>query len=149
MTGCRIVRVEPSETPEEAPDLRSQISQMLASSAAAWNRGDLEAFLSDYERAPSTTYIGRDGLRLGFEAIRERYAPLFAPRAERDSLRFESLRVRPIGPMYALVTARYVLHSGGAVTSSGPFTLLLNRIEGHWKIVHDHSSSDPTPAPEP
>jgi ketosteroid isomerase-like protein len=68
---------------------------------------------------------------------------LFAPGANRDSLRFESLRVRPLGANHALATARYVLRRGDSVTSSGPFTLILVRTAAGWKIIHDHTNADP------
>lgn len=148
--GCRLVRVSDTGAGgEEDPALRTRIASMLEASAAAWNRGDLEAFMSDYERSTETTYIGSSGRLVGWEAIRDRYAPAFAPGAERDSLRFEALRVRQLGQRHALATARFVLHRDGRVTGSGPFTLVLLRVEGRWRIIHDHSSSDPPPAESP
>jgi uncharacterized protein (TIGR02246 family) len=133
---------------ESDGDIQTQVETMLRESAAAWNRGDLEAFLDDYSRAATTTYIGGGGIVVGWEGIRDRYAPLFATDAERDSLRFESLRARHLGALYVLVTARWVLYRGDTVTASGPFTLIVRRVSGGWKIIHDHSSSDPAPAEE-
>ena len=43
----------------------------------------------------------------------------------------------------ALCTARFALHSGGAVVASGPFTLILQKRGDRWQILHDHTSSDP------
>lgn len=147
VSGCRLVRVsDTGAEDEEATDLHVQIGEMLADAADAWNRGDLAAFMADYERSPATTYIGSRGLLVGWDAIHDRYAPLFAPGAERDSLRFDALRVRPLGQRHALATARYVLRLDDRVTGSGPFTLVLLRVEGRWRIIHDHSSSDPPPA---
>lgn len=141
--GCRLIRVpDPGTEGEEPPGLRTQVASMLASAAAAWNRGDLEAFMADYERSPNTTYIGSDGLIVGWEGIRDRYAPAFGPGAERDSLRLETRRVRTLGQRHALALGRYVLHRDGRVTGSGPFTLVLLRVEGRWNIVHDHTSSE-------
>ncbi len=145
--GCRLVRVsEAGPEAEESPALREQIASMLQAAAAAWNRGDLEAFMADYRRSPNTTYIGSAGLVVGWDAIWQRYAPAFAPGAERDSLRFEALRVRSLGQRHALATFRYVLEREGDVTGSGPVTLVLLGIEGRWTIIHDHSSSDPVDA---
>jgi ketosteroid isomerase-like protein len=48
-----------------------------------------------------------------------------------------------LGADVALLTARYVLHRGGATTSSGPFTLVMQRQSDGWRILHDHTSSDP------
>lgn len=139
--------VEPAERAEleraaSGPGLEERVRTALVASADAWNRGDLEGFLSVYLQSPRTTYVGDGGLRVGHEAIRRRYAPLFAPGAERDSLRFEDLRVRTVGEDVAVGVARWVLHRGGEVTGAGPFTMVLRRVEGTWKIVHDHSSSD-------
>jgi ketosteroid isomerase-like protein len=36
-----------------------------------------------------------------------------------------------------------VLALGGATTSSGPFTLVMEHQANGWKILHDHTSSDP------
>ncbi len=138
--ACRI-EVEP----DEDMSLEASMQRMLAASADAWNRGDLEAFLSDYLDAPSTTYVGSRGLVSGLEGIREAYAPSFASGARRDSLRFEDLRVRPLPPLAGIVTARWILHRGDEVTASGPFTLVVRRVGTGWKIIHDHSSSDPQP----
>jgi len=46
-------------------------------------------------------------------------------------------------PDHILATARYVLHRGDSVTGSGPFTLILERREDTWKIIHDHTNADP------
>ena len=75
--------------------------------------------------------------------IRGVYAPRFAPGGKRDSLHFEELEVRPLSATLALVTARFILQRNGAITSSGPFTLVMESRPEGWKILHDHSSSDP------
>ena len=50
-----------------------EIRAMLKHSEAAWNRGDLPAFASDYEDAPTTTFVGREVTRGGVDAILARY----------------------------------------------------------------------------
>lgn len=141
LSGCRI-EVEP----EEDVSLEPYVAQMLETSAAAWNRGDLETFLADYQDAPSTTFVASDGVLSGVEMIRGHYAASFGPGAERDSLRFESIQVRTLTPMIGIVTARWVLHDQGVIRASGPFTLVMRLTRSGWKITHDHSSSDPAPA---
>ncbi len=78
----------------------------------------------------------------GYDQIRERYESWFEPDAERDSLSFEDLEARRLGAMYSLVTGRWLIHTGEEVAASGPFSLVLRRVEGGWKIIHDHSSTD-------
>jgi uncharacterized protein (TIGR02246 family) len=126
-----------------AATLTTEIVSQLDRAAADWNRGDLEAFLSDYAAESTTTFVDGRRARHGFDFIRQNYAPRFAPGARRDRLHFEEVEVRPLSPDLALVTARFVLDRGGTVTASGPFTLVMERRPAGWRILHDHSSSDP------
>ena len=146
--ACRIEGGAPTAGADTIPGVETQVERMLYRSAEAWNRGDLDGFMDDYLRSPTATYLGGSGLVAGWEAIRARYAPLFQAGAVRDSLRFERVAVRPLGDEYALATARYLLFRAGAVTASGPFTLVLQRTGEGWKIVHDQSASDPPVADE-
>lgn len=136
----------PEPAPSPSPD-RIRVSQeivvQLNRAASDWNRGDLEGFLSDYAPESTTTFIDGRRARHGFEFIRHNYERWFAPGAPRDSLHFEEVEVRPLTPSLALVTARYILQRGQVVTASGPFTLVMQRRPEGWKILHDHSSSDP------
>jgi ketosteroid isomerase-like protein len=103
----------------------------------------LDAFVSDYAPESTTTFVDGRRARHGFDFIRKNYAPRFAPGARRDSLHFEEVEVRRLSPILALVTARYILQGGGRTSASGPFTLVMERRAEGWKILHDHSSSDP------
>ncbi|MFQ5890888.1 MAG: YybH family protein [Gemmatimonadota bacterium] len=143
--GCWLER-RPAASPDAAQlALYTAIEEMLAEAAEAWNRGELEGFMDGYLQSPLTTYIGSSGLVVGFDSIRARFTGFFEPGAERGHLAFEALRVRRLGAEHALATARYILRRDEGVTSSGPFTLVLRRVEGKWKIIHDQTSSDPTP----
>lgn len=142
--GCWVERVpeerrEPGSEPEPvAAD--SAVPVLLRESASGWNAGDLSAFLAPYRRDSAVTYIGGGGLRRGFEELRERYSPLFGAGARRDSLRFDRLRTRSLGDDHALTTGRYVLYRDGESTETGLFTLVWSRLDGRWRILHDHSS---------
>jgi len=146
--GCTIEPATPGADPgDEDPEFLAQIQDILAAQSEAWNRGDLDGFMAAYERSPETTYIGAPGLVTGFDAIHGRYESHFAPGAERDSLSFTDLAARELDPRFGIATARYVLTRGDSITSTGPFTLVVMRVEGAWKIVHDQSAADPPPVP--
>lgn len=117
-----------------------EICAMLARAAENWNRGDLDAFLSDYMPGEQTTFIGRTGVLHGLDAIRGVYASRFAPGAVRDSLSFEKLEVDLLAPNVANAIAYYVLSRGDSTVARGPTSLVMRRVEGRWRIVHDHSS---------
>ena len=141
VAACRI-EVEPEEDTSLEPTARA----LLERSAADWNRGDLNAFLADYQDAPATTLVFGEDVFSGLDEIRAHYAPSFAPGAERDSLRFEAVRVRSLSPLIGIVTARWIRGAKGVTTDSGPLTLVMRRTGTGWKITHNHTSSDPSPA---
>jgi uncharacterized protein (TIGR02246 family) len=143
LAGCRIGGQLPSAGRDTSSTLTAQVTGQLHRAAGDWNRGDLEAFLSDYASDSSTTFVDGRRARRGIAFIRQNYAPRFAPRARRDSLHFEEIAARRLSPTLALVTARFILMRGDSVTASGPFTLVMEQQTAGWKIIHDHSSSDP------
>lgn len=113
---------------------------LLDRGARAWNRGDLEAFMSDYMNSPRTAYVTTNGVVHGKAAIRERYAPRFAPRPLRDSLAFENVEADPINNDAMHVIAWYKLMRGDSVIARGPTSLLVVRDGPRWVILKDHSS---------
>lgn len=129
---------------DERAARRGEIATMLDRAASNWNRGDLAAFVDDYLPGSETTFIGSRGVLRGAEAIRAAYAPRFAPGGVRDSLSFELVDVDPLTPDVTNVIATYILmrHVGGrdSLTGRGPTSLLMRRVDGRWRIVHDHSS---------
>lgn len=125
------------------PDPTPAVRDLLTRSAEAWNRDDLDAFLVHYADDTSTTFVAGGRVHHGFEWIRTNYAPGFDADTPRDSLRFEAVEAKALGDDFVLATARYVLHRAGAVTSAGPFTIVLQQRQGQWKIIHDHTSRDP------
>ena len=131
-------------SPAARASIRAELEAMLARAAANWNRGDLDAFMEDYLPGDSTTFVGGTRLLRGPAAIRASYAPLFTGQAVRDSLSFAILDVDPLAPGIANLIGQYTLvrRVGGrdSVTSRGPTSLLVKRIDGRWRIVHDHSS---------
>ncbi len=119
---------------------------MLRRSAAAWNRGDLPGFMSDYARDSLTSYVSGGHVQYGWQKLFDRYqAYYFSPGKSRDSLSFEEVRVRPLTMDLAYATARFQLHRGDSLVASGPFTLILQKQGDRWQILHDHTSPDPKP----
>ena len=130
ITACRVERHEPAPDIEGA---RLGVQAMLDHGAATWNAGDLDGFISDYV-ADATFVTGRGVIR-GADSIKARYGPRFAPGGVRDSLVFRDLQVDLLGPDVANAIATWVLMRGDSVTSSGPTSLVVRKVEGRWRIV--------------
>ncbi len=127
-------------TPAPVADPTPELRTLLDQSARAWNAGDLDGFMVTYAQDSATTFMTAQGPIYGYDAIRARYAPRFQPGAERDSLRFTDLVVRPLDAEYAIATARYVLEQGDSVTATGPFTVVLRHEPDGWRMIHDHTT---------
>ena len=114
----------------------------MHASAAAWNRGDVDGFLAPYLHAPELTFVGSSGLVRGFDTLRARYGAGYFDEGLPDRLRFTDLEIRALSEGHALMLGRYVLEerTGGAVTSTGIFTLVWGRTAAGWRILHDHTS---------
>lgn len=123
-----------------------EIGAMLQRSAADWNRGDLAGFMSDYAKDSLTSYMSDGHVQYGWQPLYDRYQRnYFAAGKSRDSLSFDELRVRMLTPALAYATARFKLSRRDSVVASGPFTLVLQRQGDRWRILHDHTASDPKP----
>ncbi|HEX7051075.1 MAG TPA: hypothetical protein VF188_12780 [Longimicrobiales bacterium] len=62
-----------ADEPAPAGTAAADITAMLEASAEAWNRGDLDGFLRDYQSARTTTFVGGSGIVRGPDEIRRRY----------------------------------------------------------------------------
>ena len=107
-------------------------------SAGEWNRGNLEGFIAPY--AQESTFMTAAG-PVGRVHMVERYrTKYFAADRPLQTLRFDELAVRVLGPDHALMTGRFQLTGGGLPDQSGRFTLVWLRTGDSWRILHDHSS---------
>jgi ketosteroid isomerase-like protein len=125
-----------------AADEPRAITTELEREAADWNRGDLDGYLSGYERAPSTMMIGKSQLYRGWDAIAAMYRAHYGDRARMGRLSFSELEVRLLSPEYGLAVGRWSLardeKAGGP--AGGFFTLTFHKSAAGWRIVLDHTS---------
>ncbi|MBI2688015.1 MAG: SgcJ/EcaC family oxidoreductase [Acidobacteria bacterium] len=114
---------------------------VLDAQTAAWNRGDLEAFVETYEDSPSITFLGKV-LTHGRDGVLARYKRSYDTPEKMGKLRFEVIEVRPLGNEHALLIGKFFLTrtEAGGGDVSGMFTLILYKGSRGWKIVHDHTS---------
>ncbi|MBA3553993.1 MAG: nuclear transport factor 2 family protein [Gemmatimonadales bacterium] len=117
----------------------AQIRALLGESEAAWNRGDLDGHLAD--NADSIRFMTSKGPIVGkagtADALRRAF---FRDGKPIQSLRFEQVSVKPLGPAHALVVGRFVLTGGGQEERSGWFSTIWERQPAGWRVIHDHSS---------
>jgi uncharacterized protein (TIGR02246 family) len=124
---------------QTAPE--AAIRQLLDQQVEAWNRGDVDAFMTGYEDSPETTFVGQT-VQYGYATIRDRYKKEYTTPAAMGKLTFSHLAIRILDASYATATGNFHLErtAAGGGNADGIFSLLLRKESPGWKIFLDHSS---------
>ena len=120
------------------------IRAVLRTQQAAWNRGDIDGFMSGYAHAGSTIFVSEDKVMRGWETVRERYRKKYSDRAKMGILTFSDVEITPLARDAAVVLGRGQLKRAGD-HPHGRFTLILRPANDGWRIVYDHTSAAPPP----
>jgi hypothetical protein len=113
---------------------------LLHTQQAAWNRGDLVAFMAGYLRSDELRFVSGDGVTLGFDATLARYQRGYPDEAAMGKLSFTDIVVWTLDHDHALATGRYQLERA-ADRPQGVFSLVLVRREGRLLIHLDHTTA--------
>ncbi|MGE0640582.1 MAG: SgcJ/EcaC family oxidoreductase [Thermoanaerobaculia bacterium] len=131
------------------------VRALLENQVAAWNRGDLEAFVAAY--ADEALFVSPSGVTRGSGEVLARYRRRYPDGKAMGRLRLELSDVRltaggevsmlgdavPGRVHGARVLARWTLtRDDGAPARSGPTLIVLERRDGTWRIVEDASMED-------
>jgi beta-aspartyl-peptidase (threonine type) len=115
---------------------------VLEAQVEAWNRGDLEGFMATYWRSPELVFCSGGTVTRGWDETLARYRKRYQSEGrEMGRLRFDGIEVIALGEEAALARGAWRLHMTDGKEPHGLFTLLLRRLDGAWRIVHDHTSS--------
>jgi len=136
---------------------RQEIEKVLEDQTAAWNRGDIEAFMDGYWNSDELIFTSGGRVQRGWQNTLERYRKAYPDRPRMGVLTFSDLEIHffPVwpgsdrGPREAWVLGKWELKRA-VDAPRGVFTLILQKfpdrsggVKGGWKIVHDHTSSLP------
>lgn len=122
------------------PDDDSQIRAVLNDQVAAWNRGDVDAFMNGYWRSSQTLFIGANGVTRGWLAVLDRYHRNYPGRAAMGHLTFSNIEIQEDCPKAAIVIGEYHLHREHD-HPSGVFTLNFRKFPEGWRITVDHTTA--------
>ena len=115
------------------------IRAVLSAQQAAWNQGDIPAFLKGYWNSPELTFSGSDGIVRGYDGLLARYKKTYPDKAAMGELDFTGLEIRPLGSDAALVLGKWHLQRASGPVG-GVFTLVFRRFPDGWRIIHDHTN---------
>ena len=128
---------------DDAPPERratDAVRALLQMQQDAWNRGDIPDFMEGYWKSDDLVFTSGGRIRRGWQATLEGYRRGYT-KETMGQLTFEDLELTPLGEDAVLVLGRWGLQ-GLAEPAGALFTLVVRRIDGRWRVVHDHTSSD-------
>jgi uncharacterized protein (TIGR02246 family) len=123
-------------------DVSAAARAVLDAQVEAWNRGDLEGFMGGYWRSPDLVFCSGATVTKGWDETLARYRKRYQSEGrEMGRLRFDGVEVIPLGEDAALARGAWRLKTSDGKDPHGLFTLVLRRLDGAWRIVHDHTSA--------
>jgi len=107
----------------------------------AWNKGDLDGYLSHYKNAPDTQAVLATLVR-GVDNIKAAYRLNFPNKESMGAIEDSAVEVRALGDDFALATGKYHLtrsrKAGGDV--DGTFMELFEKTSAGWQIIFSQST---------
>lgn len=117
------------------------VAKVVLEQQDAWNKGDLDAYLSHYKDAPDTQAVLATLVR-GVDNIRAAYKANFPNKDSMGGIEDSEVEVRGLGDNFALATGKYHLSrsrkAGGDV--DGTFTEVFEKTSAGWKIIFSEST---------
>lgn len=124
-----------SRTPEEI------ILATLKAQSAAWNEGNMDAFMEAYWKSDELKFVSGNVVTQGYSSVQKRYREKYGNSGNLGLLQLDKTDFVQVTDDVAVVTGRFNLAKDGD-DSTGTFSLVMKRIDGMWRIAHDHSTKD-------
>lgn len=114
------------------------IKEVMQMQEQAWNKGDIEKFMQGYWQSDSLMFIGKNGIKYGWQTTLENYKKSYPDKATMGELKFEIIKLE-INNDAAYMLGKWNLERKED-NPNGYFTLYWKKIEGKWLITIDHTS---------
>ena len=115
------------------------ILKVMDDQAAAWNRGDLEAYMQGYWKSDKLKFVSGDRITYGWQATLDNYRKKYGTRGLMGTLTFTDVEITVLSHDAAFVVGSWALMREKDAPR-GKFTLLFRKLKYGWRIVTDHSS---------
>ena len=116
-----------------------EILKVLHTQQEAWNKGNLETFMSGYWKNDALLFVGSSGPTYGWQKTLDNYKQTYPNKEKMGFLEFSDISVKPLGKDYAFVFGKWKLIREND-SPNGVYTLIFQKFKDGWKIISDHSS---------
>lgn len=117
----------------------TEIGSLLTRQTQAWNAGNIDGFMQTYWQSDSLMFVGKEGVTWGWKNTLEHYKKSYPGKAAMGELTFDIIKLKRLSDQYYFVVGKWMLKRT-AGNLSGHYNLLIQKINGEWKIIADHSS---------
>ena len=139
LTVCTPVTDEPVLLIDEMA-IKAQIVNVLKAQDAAWNAGDIDAFMVHYMKSDDLRFASSGTVRRGWQATLDGYKARYPDKNSMGELSFTDLEIKVLSDTYVQVFGHWQLKREKD-EPGGLFTLLMRKENGRWLIVSDHTST--------
>ena len=122
---------------------RTDVQAFVKAYVEAANKADVTAMMEMYSRKPGVTAVSDGEITRGWDAIRTGSDQMIGKEGS-YKISVGSIDVTPMGSSFALAVAPYtvtVVTEKGSVQLPSAMSLVLEKFESKWTIVHDHMST--------
>lgn len=117
------------------------VTKVLIAQQAAWNKGDLDGFLSHYKDDPTTEAVLAGPVR-GLPNIRSAFHINYPSRDSMGQIENTEVEVRGLGENFALATGKYHLSrskkAGG--DADGTFLSIMEKTPSGWQVIFSENT---------
>ena len=88
-------------------DAKPAITKVLLDQQAAWNRGDIEAFMEGYLKTEDLSFVGNKGVTKGWEATLANYKKGYPDKTAMGELIFDIISIDQLSNDAAFMIGKY------------------------------------------
>jgi len=122
----------------KSPSAEKEILAVMDMQEKAWSDGDIDAFMQGYWKSDSLMFVGKNGIKYGWQTTLDNYKKSYPDKAAMGKLEFEVLKLEVNGD------AAYMLGKWSLIREkdnpNGYFTLYWKKMNDNWVITIDHTS---------
>jgi ketosteroid isomerase-like protein len=117
---------------------KKSVFNFIQAQQLAWNKGDIEGFMSFYWNDDSLMFIGKKGVTYGWKNTKDNYIKSYPTQDAMGKLTFEIIKMEQFNKSTIYVIGKWELDKEKPV--GGCFTLVWKKMNGKWFIISDHTS---------
>jgi ketosteroid isomerase-like protein len=138
-----------AQAPEKPKDQLRTLSReeldmikVLNSQERAWNKADIEGYLSGYKNSPDLLFVADGKVTRGFDQLLADYKRNYPTKDSMGVLTFSELEPHVMGETFGVVLGKYRVERSKKMggTAEGMFSLVFEKTDDGWKIVMAHTT---------